>query len=399
MTRTSSSRHLIYRLGLLVAILGIGIAPMQAQLAGNGEITGTVTDASGAVIPNATVTVTADATKQVIVRRTTSAGDYNVTPLPPGTYDVTVTAAGFEKYVQQNVSVNALEKISLNISLTVGAANETVTVTTLPPNITTTDATLGGAMELQMYANLPLQMSQGGSGTPDQRRATDFEYLLPGVQNNWVGSNNSTQASGIINGSGPAAGAEEVYIDGVDMSTPQSVGDPRFVWTAMGVDAVSQFQVLTAGWGAQYGGQGVENFSVKQGGNSFHGSVYEYFRNTALDAWQFASKKPTPNSAGVVIPGGIKPRENQNEYGIVLSGPIIKNKLFLFYNYGQYRQAQGPNIQAQTAPTCAMMGYAVGCRWQLRHSSWICRLQRICGRYQSAVACRDHRGGRIATYL
>ena len=116
-----------------------------------------------------------------------------------------------------------------------------------------------------MYSNLPLQMSQGGAGTPDQRRATDFEYLMPGVQNNWVGSNNSTQASGIINGSGPAAGAEEMYIDGVDMSTPQSVGDPRFVWTAMGVDAVSQFQVLTAGWGAQYGGQGVENL-LRQAG-------------------------------------------------------------------------------------------------------------------------------------
>jgi hypothetical protein len=360
MTGISSSRTIVFGLSVLVALFGIRSCPVQAQLAGNGEITGTVSDASGAVIPNATVAVTAAATKQVIVRKTTSSGDYTVTPLPPGAYTLTVTANGFEKYVQENVNVNALEKISLNISLTVGAANETVTVSTLPPNITTTDATLGGAMELQMYANLPLQMSQGGSGTPDQRRATDFEYLLPGVQNNWVGSNNSTQASGIINGSGPAAGAEEVYIDGVDMSTPQSVGDPRFVWTAMGVDAVSQFQVLTAGWGAQYGGQGVENFSVKQAGNSIHGSVYEYFRNSILDAWQFASKKPTPNTQGTVIPGGIKPRENQNEYGIVLDGPIIKNKLFLFYNYGQYREAAGPTVQAQTAPTCAMMGYAVG---------------------------------------
>lgn len=360
MTCMRSSRNIIFGLSVLVALVGIRPCPIQAQLAGNGEITGSVTDTSGAVIPNATVVVTATATKQTFERRTTSAGDYAVTPLPPGAYTVTVTASGFEKYVQENVNVNALEKISLNISLTVGAANETVTVSTLPPNITTTDATLGGAMELQMYANLPLQMSQGGSGTPDQRRATDFEYLLPGVQSNWVGSNNSTQASGIINGSGPAAGAEEVYIDGVDMSTPQSVGDPRFVWTAMGVDAVSQFQVLTAGWGAQYGGQGVENFSVKQAGNSIHGSVYEYFRNSALDAWQFASKKPTPNTAGVVIPGGIKPRENQNEYGIVIDGPILKNKLFLFYNYGQYREAAGPTVQAQTAPTCAMMGYAVG---------------------------------------
>jgi len=347
-------------IAVLVAILGLVHSSMQAQLAGNGAITGTVSDATGAVIPNATITVVAISTNETTVRKTTSAGDYTATPLPPGVYTVTVTANGFEKYVQQNLNVNALETISLNIKLTLGAASETITVSTQPPNLTTTDAILGGAMENVMYSNLPLQMSQGGTGTPDQRRATDFEYLMPGVQDNWVGSNNSTQASGIINGSGPAAGAEEMYIDGVDMSTPQSVGDPRFIWTAIGVDAVSQFQVLTAGWGAQYGGQGVENYSVKQAGNNFHGAVYEYFRNSALDAWQFAAKKPTPNSAGTVIPGGIKPRENQNEAGIVLSGPILRNKLFLFYNYGQYREAAGPTTQAQTAPTCAMMGYAVG---------------------------------------
>lgn len=332
----------------------------NAQMAGTGAISGTVTDPTGAVIPNATITVVAADTNQATVRQSTSAGDYDVTPLPPGNYTVTVAAPGFETFVQQNITVNALETISLNIKMTIGRAGQTVTVTTMPPNLTTTDATLGGAMENVMYSNLPLQMSQGGSGTPDQRRATDFEYLMPGVQNNWVGSNNSTQASGIINGSGPAAGAEEVYIDGVDMSTPQSVGDPRFVWTAMGVDAVSQFQVLTASWGAQYGGQGVENFSVKQGTNGYHGSVYEYFRNTALDAWQFLSKKPALNSAGVLVPGGIKQSENQNEVGLVLSGPILHNKLFLFENYGQYREAAGPTNQYQTAPTCAMMGYSVG---------------------------------------
>ena len=363
MFNARSSRNLLLQfvmVGLLVAILGPTTSPIQAQLAGTGAIAGTVTDVSGAVVPNATVTVTAVETNQTTVRLSTSSGDYTVTPLPPGTYVVTVTAPGFEKYVQQNLNVNALETVALNIKLTVGGANETVTVTTAPANLETTDAILGGAMENVMYSNLPLQMSQGGTGTPDQRRATDFEYLMPGVQNNWVGSNNSTQASGIINGSGPAAGAEEMYIDGVDMSTPQSVGDPRFIWTAIGVDAVSQFQVLTAGWGAQYGGQGVENYSVKQGGNSYHGAIYEYFRNSALDAWQFAAKVPTPNAGGTVIPGGIKPRENQNEFGIVLNGPIVKNKLFLFYNYGQYREAAGPTIQAQTAPTCAMMGYAVG---------------------------------------
>jgi hypothetical protein len=121
------------------------------------------------------------------------------------------------------------------------------------------------------------------------------------------------------------------------------------------VDAVNQFQVQTAGYSAQYQGQGVENYSIKTGGNKYHGSIYEYFRNTALDAWQFTSKVPTLNGAGVLVPGGIKPRENQNEYGIVLSGPIVKDKLFLFYNYGQYREAHGPTIKQQNMPTTAML--------------------------------------------
>jgi hypothetical protein len=364
-TSLRSSKTFTQRFGIgfgvvLLALAGLAGSMAHAQLAGTGAISGNVQDPSGAIVVGATITATNIDTNATITRTTTSAGDYNVTPLPPGTYVVTVTAAGFEKYVQKNLNVNALETVALDIKLTIGAASETVEVTTAPANLETTDAILGGAMENVMYSNLPLQMGQGGTGTPDQRRATDFEYLMPGVQNNWVGSNNSTQASGIINGSGPAAGAEEMYIDGVDMSTPQSVGDPRFIWTAIGVDAVSQFQVLTAGWGAQYGGQGVENYSVKQGGNGYHGAIYEYFRNSALDAWQYYSKVPTPNAAGTIIPGGIKARENMNEFGIVLNGPIIRNKLFMFYNYGQYRQAAGPTIQAQTAPTCAMMGYAVG---------------------------------------
>ena len=364
-TSLRSSKTFTQRFGIgfgvvLLALAGLAGGMAHAQLAGTGAISGNVQDPSGAIVVGAIVTATNIDTNATITRTTTSAGDYNVTPLPPGKYVVTVTAPGFEKYVQKNLNVNALETVALDIKLTIGAASETVEVTTAPANLETTDAILGGAMENVMYSNLPLQMGQGGTGTPDQRRATDFEYLMPGVQNNWVGSNNSTQASGIINGSGPAAGAEEMYIDGVDMSTPQSVGDPRFIWTAIGVDAVSQFQVLTAGWGAQYGGQGVENYSVKQGGNGYHGAIYEYFRNSALDAWQFYSKVPTPNAAGTIIPGGIKARENMNEFGIVLNGPIIRNKLFMFYNYGQYRQAAGPTIQAQTAPTCAMMGYAVG---------------------------------------
>jgi hypothetical protein len=344
----------------------------KAQMAGTGAISGTVTDPTGAVIAKAMVIATAVDTNVNTTRITTTAGDYNITPLLPGVYAVTVTAAGFEKYQQKNVTVDALQTVAVNVKLTVGGTDVTVTVSDAPPISTlgTTDAQIGGVMDNEMYSSLPLLM--GASGQPDQRRATDFAYLMPGVQNTYAASagGNPTDASGAANGGNPG-----VYIDGVNLPEGDGVGDVRYTWTALGVDAVDQFQVETAGYSAQYAGQGVQNYTVKSGGNQIHGSVYEYFRNTALDAWSSANKIPT--NTGATIPqggvcssaaltastpwcnlGGVKSAEHMNEAGIAIGGPIIKNKLFLFYNYGTYRYAAGPAPHAQTIPTLAMLGYS-----------------------------------------
>lgn len=349
------SRARLITMLLVLASVFAGVA--RAQLSGTGEIAGTVQDPSGAVVANATVTATNLGTNVPTVRRTTKSGDYSITPLTPGQYEVTVTAAGFEGYKQENVTVDALATVNLNVKLTVGQASETVTVTAAPPLLATSDATLGGVMDNEMYSNLPLQMGGGAAGKQDQRRATDFEYLMPGVQGNFT-SNDNTSNSGIVNGSGPAGGVSEIYIDGVNLPEADQVGDPRFTWTAIGVDAVDQFQVQTAGVSAQYGGQGVQNYTIKSGGNAYHGSLYEYNRNTIFDAWKFTSKAPAPcpSCVGGTTPA-TKPREVMNEFGIVLSGPILKNKLFLFGNYGQYRYQQGPTLAAMTIPTLAMLGY------------------------------------------
>jgi len=355
-SRGSSGTAQILRIpALVVAALVLALAvPAGAQLSGTGAISGTVTDPTGAAIPGATVTATNVDTNVQTVRTTTSAGDYDITPLLPGNYMVTFFAKGFEGYKQENVTVNALSTVPLTVKLTIGSAAETVTITAAPPVISTTDATLGGVMDNEMYSNLPLQMGAGGNA--DQRRATDFEYLMPGVQGNFT-SNNATSNSGIVNGSGPAGGVSEIYIDGVNLPEADQVGDPRFTWTAIGVDAIEQFQVQTAGVSAQYGGQGVQNYTIKSGTNKYHGSLYEYNRNTLLDAWQYQAKIPTLNGAGVLKPNGIKPREIQNEFGIVVNGPIVKDKLFLFGNYGQYRYQHGATYSTMTLPTAAELGY------------------------------------------
>ncbi|MGA9671332.1 MAG: hypothetical protein WBQ94_19125, partial [Terracidiphilus sp.] len=207
---------------------------------------------------------------------------------------------------------------------------------------------------------------------------TDFAALMPGVQNTYSasaasGGANATDATGGVNGSNPGGGTQDVYIDGIDLPSSLGNGDPRPTWTAFGMDSIDQFQTQTLGYSAQYAGQGVQNYSIKQGTNQIHGSLYEYVRNKVLDAWPTNNKLPTVtglppagqscSSASLTAStnwcalGGVKPQEVMNEFGVVLSGPIIKSKLFLFYNYGQYRYQKGPSPSVQTLPTYNMMGY------------------------------------------
>ena len=130
--------------------------PLLAQTGGEAGIQGTVTDAEGAAIPNATVTVTNDATGVALTRQTTGDGLYTVSPILPGTYTVRVKAQGFSDFIQKNLIANALVMTSLNLSMKVGAADTTVEVTDAPPQLVTTNATLGLTVENTTYANLPL---------------------------------------------------------------------------------------------------------------------------------------------------------------------------------------------------------------------------------------------------
>jgi len=337
-------------LTLLAAVLLFCAPPAGAQLAGKGAIKGVVTDPSGAVVPGATVVATSTTRGTKITRTTTSSGDYDISPLDPDIYTLVVTATGFQTTTQEHVNVNALETANVNVALVVGSQTESVTITTAPPALNTTDATLGATMEQEMYSALPIQM--GAYGQPDQRRATDFAFLMPGVQGNNT-SGNATTNTGIVNGSGSRGAVSVVYIDGLPFVRAGGNGDPRFVWTAISVDAVNQFQVQTNGYSAIYEGQGIQNYTVKQGGLKYHGAAYEFFRNTALDTWGFFG-------ANVVSPftgQPVKPVEHSNEFGINLSGPLVpfsslKDKLFFFGNYNGFRySSQTP--KAITFPTLA----------------------------------------------
>src|SRR5215469_7372728 len=343
--RTAANRLLV----IIAAVVLVWGMPAGAQLSGKGSIKGAVTDPTGAVVPNATDVATSTTRGTSLTATSTSSGDYELSPLDADVYTVTVKAPGFATTTQENVHVNSLEVSNVNVTMKVGSETESVTVSSAPPQLETSNATLGATMENDLYSALPIEM--GAYGNPDQRRATDFAFLMPGVQGNNTNGNPTTN-TGIVNGSGSRGAVSAVYIDGLPFVRAGGNGDPRYIWTAISVDAVDQFQVQTSGYSAIYEGQGIQNYTVKSGGTRYHGSVYEFFRNTALDTWGFFGPVPNPATGKAT-----KPIEHSNEYGINLSGPLIprgglKEKLFFFGNYSGFRYSSETPTQL-TFPTPA----------------------------------------------
>ena len=224
---------------LLAIALPIAIpAALKAQTAGEGTISGTVTDPTGAAVPNATITVTNVATNIATQRTSSSSGSFSVAPLQPGTYSLRVEAKGFRTLVQDNLAVNALSVLGFNPVLTIGEATETVVVTSAPPVLDTSTATLGLVMENATYANLPLQMNNA------QRDPTAFGVLAPGSQGG--------ARLPIIGGTGNYLG--QLYLDGMPAETISQQGDNRLVSESIDLDAVDQFQVVTSTPPAEYFG-------------------------------------------------------------------------------------------------------------------------------------------------
>ena len=312
----------------------------RAQITGQGAVSGVVTDPDGAAIPGAKIDVRNVATNVVISRTSTGAGYYVVSPLPPGVYTVIVTAQGFARLQQENVSVDALQTTTYNAQLKIGEMSDTVTVTTAPPPLQTANAVLGGTIENDVYSQLPVQMSSSNPRDP-----TAFSSLLPGTQ--------AGGRSGIFDGTG-SGNEDELYVEGVPLTTVDSQGDSRKLQENLSIEAVDQTQIQTSGSTAQFQGVGVESFSIKQGTNQFHGNAYLFLRNTTLDSWNFFSKAQTqPNAAGQQVPIR-KPPENQNEISASLGGPILHNKLFFFGNYDRYHYRSVTNPTLATIPTNLM---------------------------------------------
>jgi hypothetical protein len=305
----------------ILVLLGVTISPAPTRLAAqaNGQFVGSVSDASGAVIPNATLRAVEERTQFTRSTVTTSAGTYTLAAMPVGSYKLTVTASSFKTATAQ-VSLDVNQQREVNFTLTVAQVATEVQVSAAPPLLTTATATLGQVVTGPQVVSLPL----------NGRDLTNLILLQPGT----VADNGDTAAhhalfpgyTSVSNG-GSRPSYVSSYVDGVD-ATDNVFGGPQL--TNFNLDAIAEFGVLQNDFSAKYGrGAGmVVNMVSKSGTNKFHGDVFEFLRNTRIDARNFFSAGPSPLQ--------------RNEFGGVFGGPIKKDRTFFFFDYAGLRQLSGP---------------------------------------------------------
>jgi Carboxypeptidase regulatory-like domain len=330
-----------YIVSLLV--FSLSVASIHAQQT-TGSIVGTVKDQAGAVVPAAAVKATNVETGFSRSAPTNGYGEYRIDYLPVGKYKVELVAAGFRRFVQENIVLNVDQTQTVEITLTVGASTETVEVTTAPPLVNTSDAILGRTVERDEIIGLPLV----------NRNIYSQISLTPGVManNNSPSANpsgNPTFATGLyiqdvqINGSidgGNAAVA--FYLDGGNNITGmRNYGNP-----SPNPDAVEEFRVETSTFGAEYGqfSAAVVSVITKSGTNSWHGGLFEFNRNTDFNANTWA---PAHNAAGQIV---VSPY-HRNQFGGDVGGPIKKDKAFFFFSYGGLRQVTSTVFTGALTPT------------------------------------------------
>lgn len=312
----------------LLAFAGFALA--QRDL---GTISGTVTDPQGAAVPNAHVKIVQDNTGVTLETTTNDAGAYTRPSLTPGTYTVSVEAPGFQKSEQKGIVVNPGEPTSVNIAMTVGNVNETVEVTASAPLLQTESPELGQNLNSAQVTDLPL----GG-----QRTFTFLALLTPGVVPAEPGARDALGGGFSANGV-RSTGENNFLLNGVDnnVNVIDFINQTSFV-IGPPPEAIAQMQVLTTGTSAEYGraAGGVLDVVLKSGSNDIHGDLWEILQNNVLDANRWEN-----NKAGV----GVPPLK-QNQFGLAMGGPIIKNKLFIFGDY------QGTRI-ATAGGVIANLGY------------------------------------------
>lgn len=295
-----------------------------------GTITGTVQDATGAVISDAQVTLVNTDQGTRLQTRTDNSGGYTFSPLKIGHYTVSVTANGFATTTQENLTVNVNQILMVNVQLKPGATTESVQVTTAPPLLQTEEASVGQVINNETENRLPL----------NGRNVIFLAQLVAGAQSPQPDTRGNA-ATGTFSANGLKPAQNRYMLDGIDNNN--YLGLNQTGWVSLPpLDAIQEFKVQTADYSPELGRSAgaVLNATTKAGTNHLHGDVWEFFRNDKLDAADYFEQ--TPGSKGAL---------RQNQFGGTGGGPILKNKLFFFADYEGLRRVQGNTQSGLTVPT------------------------------------------------
>jgi len=310
---------------LCLCCLGLAVlvstAPLRADV--TGSILGYVRDSSGGVLPNATLTVTQTSTGYTRTATTDGSGQYTFLALPPGTYRLTASDAGFENGVVENINLNVNDALKFDFVLKVGNVSQTVSVDASAVQVDTTTTSMGTTITSSQILAMPL----------NGRSYLDLLALQPGVApSNTVSTyNDRAPASGLYGSSGNVSTdgqpewANAFLVNGAEVNETKNMG----AGLIPDADSVAEFRLITNSFSAEYGKftGSVMNTVTKSGTNSFHGSVFEFYRNQKLDAINYFDTT--------------KAELKRHQYGGVVGGPILKDKLFTFTDFQQTRQNAG----------------------------------------------------------
>src|SRR5882757_6585733 len=333
---TAAAHHirLAVRAVLFAGCLLLPAARIASAQSTTADITGTVTDVSGASIPHAKVSLTNLGTKEVRNAQTTDAGDYTFTQLGPGNYSIQVSQSGFKSLAIPSIALSASDRARRDAKLEIGSGAETVQVTGQAPALQSDSSVLTTVITQKATQDLPL----------NGRNYVNLAQLAPGANEgppNGLSSGGRPDDRRLTSGisiNGQSDTINDWMIDGLD-------NNERIIGTTgirPSIEAISEINIQSNTYTAEVGrtAGGVINIITKSGSNNFHGSAYEYFRNDVLNAYPFQFGAHNP-----------KPKLRQNQFGGSIGGPILHNKLFFFGDYEGLRQIQGSAPTVSQVPT------------------------------------------------
>src|ERR1700761_5190061 len=331
---------------VLPVILGLFFLPNPSHAqAIYGSIFGTVNDNTGAVVPNATVTVTDEAKGTVVTAQSNESGDFTVQHLIPDTYDLKVTVSGFKTFEQNGIVVAADTSAKVDVSLTIGGESETVTVSAdTVPELKADRADVSTVFSQQTVSDLPLS----------NRNFTSLQLLLPGAQQlGWShAADENPQGSQQIQIDGQAFGGVAYELDGTDNQDP-ILG---IIVVNPALDAITEAKIATQNFDAEFGKavSAIVTAHTKSGSNNFHGSAFDYRQSAAnLARDPFSQFSPDP------VTGRLIPQALFNQFGGSVGGPILKDKLFFFGDYQGVRQKVGSSA-IMTVPSPHLISTCLG---------------------------------------